>query len=87
MEEGHRITNDILTTSIANELSLPESDIVVVKFDHGAGSSKGDNYLCEMKAITVTAKVKGEEKVFHYMMKQAPMNEYRTQYLNEVCEL
>ncbi len=86
MEQEHRVTEPILQKSIAAKLDVPVGDVQITGFDVAAGAAKGENFLCVLKATTVTAKVKGsdEERSFDLMIKCAPMNEFRTKFLKEV---
>ncbi len=83
-EEGHRLTGEILAKAIAKAASAEESGIEVLDFEVSAGSNKGDNFACVMKAVTVKAKVDGEEKEFKFMTKAIPLHPMREKGIREV---
>ena len=55
VEEGHRITEDILVEAIACQIGLDKSEaekqILIKGFEVSEGSSKGDNLMCILKVI------------------------------------
>ena len=59
VEEGHRITEDILVEAIACQIGLDKSaaekQILIKGFEVSEGSSKGDNLMCILKVIILTA--------------------------------
>ena len=44
----------------------------------------GDNYACEIKAVSVVASVKGRKDTYYYMAKCYPIAEARAQFLKDV---
>ena len=86
MEEGHRITESVLRKAIVSDLDLTsQDDVEVVGFEVTGGSKRGDNFACEMKAVSAVAKIKGkEERSFNYMAKCFPMNAFRVEFLKSV---
>ena len=55
-------------------------------FSVTAGSSKGDNYACEIKAVVATADVKGCQPgaTYHYMAKCLPPGENAAKLVKSV---
>jgi hypothetical protein len=83
-EEGHRLTNTILSKAISKAMAVSEDEVKIVKFELTAGSNKGDNFMCVMKAVSIEAKVSGKSKQFNLMAKCMPMNPIREKQLREV---
>ena len=84
MEDGHRITEPIVRTSVARDLGVSEDEVEVKHFEVARGSAKGENYATEMKSFWVEAIVKGAEVKRKYMAKSFPMSEFRVDLLKEV---
>ncbi len=59
---------------------------IFVCFSLSGGSNKGDNYACEMKAVSAVADVKGREdgETYQFMAKCFPMNAARVKFLKQV---
>lgn len=83
-EDGYQIDNCLLQESIAQEVGCFKEDVSIEKFTLAAGSNKGDNFTCVLKAVDVDAKVKGEARNFKYMIKCVPVSEYRAHILEEL---
>ena len=84
MEEGHKITNEILKKAIACEFSISEHEVNIERFQVSQGSNKGDNFLCVMKAVEVEAIVEEKKRKLFYMAKCIPINAFRAKFLLEV---
>lgn len=82
VEEGHRITDKIVISAIADELGISDSKIKLHGFEVGEGSKKGDNFACVVKAIIAKASIDGgESRDFHFIAKCMPMNPMRQEWL------
>ena len=86
METEHRITPAILKRVLASDLSLRDGDDVeVLGFDVSGGAGDGDNLICEIKAIAVSARISGKREVSkRYMAKCVPISEFREAGLRQV---
>ena len=83
-QQFHIHLEKILLQSLAAKYGKKESDIKLLDFEVTAGSSKGDNFACEMKAVKAKVIIDGEEKIEDLMTKAFPFNEFRIKWLVEV---
>lgn len=79
--DGYQITHELLAKAIAKDHDCTENEVVVQDFSMAEGSNLGENFTCVMKAVEVSAKVKGVKKTLNYMVKCVPAMEYRAQFL------
>ena len=63
----------LIKSAIANKLNINEDDFTILSVEESAGSSPGDNFICQIKAVLVRVKVKnGETREEHFMVKINP---------------
>ena len=55
------LTAAILRSVLARDLGVPESSIEVFSFSISPGSNKGDNFVCDIKAVEVEYRVSAEK--------------------------
>ena len=59
--------------------------VELIKYEVAAGSNKGDNFSCELKSVSTTAKINGNKTVEDKLMvKHNPANETRTAWIKAV---
>lgn len=86
MEDGHRITDEYLKKALASKHEVHPKDVTIKSFDVTGGSNKGDNFACEMKAVTVESNIRGKSQRDSFMAKCFPMNEARCKWLRQVSK-
>ena len=83
----HRITAEILKATLANKYEAHPKDVQIKSYDVTGGSNKGDGYVCEMKVIKVSSKIRGAEYDDNFIAKCTPMNKLKAEFVERVIQV
>ena len=67
------IPEALIKSAIANKLKVNEDEFTILSLEESAGSGTGDNFICQIKAVSVRVKINnGRTREEHFMVKINP---------------